>query len=206
MDSLDCDFTPLKEALKKDIHCVMIALEQSLEKIEHEQDDLFDHFQKIKDTFLEIEMKAANFYLTCYLAPFTNKYLALSACIQNMSKQKHGGLIVIEREDSVTDLIQQGVPIEAELTQALLGSIFYPGNPLHDGAVVIRHNQIASAANVLPLSKRKTEDTNIGTRHRAAMGLTEQCDALVLVISEESGRVSFTYEGNLYPIMIQDPK
>ena len=202
MDSLDCDFTPMKEALKKDIHRIISALEKSLDEVENEQDDLFYHLQKIKETFLDVEMKAANFYLNCYLAPFTNKYLELSASVQNMSKQKHGGLIVIEREDSLAHLIQQGVPIKAELTQALLESIFYPGSPLHDGAVVVSHNQITSAANVLPLSDSKMEDPKLGTRHRAAIGLTEQCDALVLVVSEESGRVSFAFEGSLYPIMM----
>lgn len=202
MDSLDCDFTPMKEALKKDIQHIISALEKSLDEVENEQDDLFYHLQKIKETFLNVEMKAANFYLNCYLAPFTNKYLELSASVQNMSKQKHGGLIVIEREDSLEHLIQPGIPIKAELTQALLESIFYPGSPLHDGAVVVCHNHITSAANVLPLSESKMGDPKLGTRHRAAIGLTEQCDALVLVVSEESGRVSFAYEGSLYPIMM----
>lgn len=202
MDSVDCDFTPMKEALKKDIQRIISALEQSLDEVENERDDLFNHLQKIKETFLDVEMKAANFYLNCYLAPFTNKYLELSASVQNMSKQKHGGLIVIEREDSLVHLIQQGIPIKAELTQALLESIFYPGSPLHDGAVVVSHNHIISAGNVLPLSESKMGDPKLGTRHRAAIGLTEQCDALVLVVSEESGRVSFAYEGSLYPIMM----
>lgn len=202
MDSLECNFTPMKEALKEDIQRIISALEKSLDEVEHEQDDLFNHLQRIKETFLNIEMKAANFYLNCYLAPFTNKYLELSASVQKLSKQKHGGLIVIEREDSLTHLAQQGIPIKAELTEALLESIFYPGNPLHDGAVVVSQNHILSAANVLPLSNRKLEDLKLGTRHRAAIGLTEQCDALVLIVSEESGRVSFAYEGSLYPIMM----
>ncbi len=205
MDSLDCDFAPMKEALKKDIHQVISALQGSLEQIEDEQDDLFYHLQCIKEVFLNIELKAATFYLNCYLAPFTEKYEALSACIQNMSKQRHGGLVVVQREDSLDRLVKQGVSIKAELTQALLESIFYPGNPLHDGAVVINQNDILSAANVLPLSERNFENQKLGTRHRAAIGLTEQCDALVLVVSEESGRVSFAYEGRLYPITMQEP-
>lgn len=202
MDPLDCDFRPMKEALKKDIQHIISALEQSLNEIESEQDDLFYHLHKIKERFLDVEMKAANFYLNCYLAPFTNKYVELSTIVQNLSKERRGGLIVIERNDSLVDLIQQGVPIKAELTQALLASIFYPGSPLHDGAVVVSQDQIISAANILPLSNRKLDDQKLGTRHRAAIGLTEQCDALVLVVSEESGRVSFAYGGNLYPIMM----
>lgn len=203
MDALDCDFSPMKETLKKDIHQIVLALQESLKQIEDEQDDLFYGLQCIKEDFLNIEVNAATFYLNCYLAPFTKKYEALSASVQNMSKLRHGALIVVQREDSLDQLVKQGVPIQAELTQVLLESIFYPGNPLHDGAVVINPNDILSATVVLPLSERNFEDQKIGTRHRAAIGLTEQCDALVLVVSEESGRVSFAYKGRLYPITIQ---
>jgi diadenylate cyclase len=120
--------------------------------------------------------------------------------LQNMSRMKHGGLIVIEREDSLETLIRPGIPMGAELTHSLLESIFYPGNPLHDGAVLVRLNKIVSAANVLPLSDIYTGDKKLGTRHRAALGLSERSDALVLVVSEETGRVSFAKGGNMYPI------
>jgi diadenylate cyclase len=124
----------------------------------------------------------------------------LSISLQNMSRMKHGGLIVIEREDSLETLIRPGIPMGAELTHSLLESIFYPGNPLHDGAVLVRLNKIVSAANVLPLSDIYTGDKKLGTRHRAALGLSERSDALVLVVSEETGRVSFAKGGNMYPI------
>jgi diadenylate cyclase len=120
--------------------------------------------------------------------------------LQNMSRMKHGGLIVIEREDSLETLIRPGIPMSAELTHSLLESIFYPGNPLHDGAVLVRLNKIVSAANVLPLSDIYTGDKKLGTRHRAALGLSERSDALVLVVSEETGRVSFAKGGKMYPI------
>ena len=82
----------------------------------------------------------------------------------------------------------------------MLKTIFFPGNPLHDGAVLIRGNQIVSAANVLPLTTKVISERKLGTRHRAALGLTELSDALVLVVSEETGKVSFAINGNLYPI------
>lgn len=145
-------------------------------------------------------MKAATFYLNCYLSPFTDKYPELSICVQNMSRLRHGGLIVIQREDSLESLMKPGIHIGAELTHSLLESIFFPGNPLHDGAVMVNHNQIVSAANVLPLSDIFTGDKKLGTRHRAALGLSEQSDALVLVVSEETGRVSFAFDGNSYPV------
>jgi len=114
--------------------------------------------------------------------------------------RRHGGLIVIEREDPIKSLIQPGVHIGAELTHSLLEAIFFPGNPLHDGAVLVNRNQIDSAANVLPLSELYTGEKKLGTRHRAALGLSEVSDALIMVVSEETGRISFAFKGSLYPI------
>ena len=190
----------MKQALKEDIRQVITALQSNLEAIDNENNCLLGNFEKIKEEFLYIEMKAATFYLNCYLSPFTDKYPELSICVQNMSKLRHGGLIVIQREDSLESLMKPGISIGADLTHSLLESIFFPGNPLHDGAVMVNLNQIVSAANVLPLSDRNTGDKKLGTRHRAALGLTEQSDALVLVVSEETGRVSFAFNGKLYPI------
>ncbi|MFB6804176.1 sporulation-specific diadenylate cyclase CdaS [Peribacillus butanolivorans] len=200
MTNGNCDFSPMKQMLKEDIRQVITALQNNLEAMGNENYCLLGNFEKIKDKFVYIEMKAATFYLNCYLSPFTDKYPELSICVQNMSNLRHGGLIVIQREDSLESLTQPGISIGAELTHSLLESIFFPGNPLHDGAVLVSHNQIDSAANVLPLSDRYTGDKKLGTRHRAALGLTERSDALVLVVSEETGRVSFALNGNLYPI------
>jgi diadenylate cyclase len=200
MENVSCDFSPMKQALKEDIRQVITALQSSLEAIGNENNCLLGSFEKIKEQFLFIEMKAATFYLNCYLSPFTDKYPELSICLQNMSNRRHGGLIVIQREDSLESLIKPGIPIGADLSHSLLESIFFSGNPLHDGAVMVNSNQIVSAANVLPLSDRYTGDKKLGTRHRAALGLTEKSDALVLVVSEETGRVSFALNGNLFPI------
>ncbi len=200
MDNVSCDFSPMKQTLIEDIGQVIIALQNNLEAIDNENNCLLGNFEKIKEEFSSIEMKAATFYLNCYLSPFTEKYPELSLCVQNMSRQRHGGLIVIQREDSLEPLMKPGISIGAELTHSLLESIFFPGNPLHDGAVMVSLNHIVSAANVLPLSDRFTGDKKLGTRHRAALGLSEQSDALVLVVSEETGRVSFAISGNLYPI------
>jgi diadenylate cyclase len=200
MGNVGCDFSPMKQTLKEDILQVIKALQSNLEAIGNESNCLLGSFEKIKEEFLNIEMKAATFYLNCYLSPYTDKYLELSICLQNLSKLRHGGLIVIQREDSLELLMKPGIPIGAELTHSLLESIFFPGNPLHDGAVLISHNQIVSAANVLPLSDIFTGDKKLGTRHRASLGLSERSDALVLVVSEETGRVSFATNGSIYPI------
>ncbi|MGE8000395.1 sporulation-specific diadenylate cyclase CdaS [Lysinibacillus sp. NPDC093190] len=200
MDPTNCDFSPMKQTLKEELLQVIHSLQQSVEAMDTDTNCLLGNFEKIKEKFVMIEMKAATFYLNCYLSPFTEKYPELSHCVQNMSKRRHGGLIVIEREDSLGALIQPGIHIGAEVTHSLLESIFFPGNPLHDGAVLVSQNLIESAANVLPLSERYTGEKKLGTRHRAALGLSEVSDALVMVVSEETGRISFAFKGNLYPI------
>ncbi|SKA91133.1 sporulation-specific diadenylate cyclase CdaS [Sporosarcina newyorkensis] len=200
MDNLNCNFTPMKRTLTEDIRQVITALQKNVEVMNDENFCVLGDFEEIKEAFLSIEMRAATFYLNCYLSPFTEKYPEISQCIQNMSKRRYGGLIVIQREDPLESLVTSGIPIGAELTHTLLESIFFPGNPLHDGAVMVNFNHIVSATNVLPLSDRYTGDKKLGTRHRAALGLSERSDALVLVVSEETGRVSFAINGQLHPI------
>ncbi|WP_025116168.1 sporulation-specific diadenylate cyclase CdaS [Lysinibacillus fusiformis] len=200
MNSINCDFSPMKETLKDELLQVINSLQQSVQQMDTNTNCLLGNFEKIKEKFVAIEMKAATFYLNCYLSPFTEKYPELSHSVQNMSLRRHGGLIVIQREDTLENLVQPGIHIGADLTHSLVESIFFPGNPLHDGAVLVHQNQIESAANVLPLSERYTGERKLGTRHRAALGLSEVSDALVMVVSEETGRISFAFKGNLYPI------
>ncbi|RDU38793.1 hypothetical protein DRW41_04330 [Neobacillus piezotolerans] len=204
MNRDNCDFSPMKQLLKKDISQVITALQSSLETMDNENYCLLGNFEKIKNQFIQVEMTAASFYLNCYLSPFTDKYPELSICVQNLSGRKHGGLIIVKREDSLESLIHPGVSIGAELSHSLLESIFYPGNPLHDGAVLVSQNHIVSAANVLPLSDRYVGDKKLGTRHRAALGLSEKSDALILVVSEETGRISFAFNGSLHPVTTGD--
>ncbi|WP_074432931.1 sporulation-specific diadenylate cyclase CdaS [Bacillus ndiopicus] len=204
MNPINCDFSPMKETLKDELLQVIMSLQQSVEKMDTNTSCLLGNFEKIKERFTTIEMKASTFYLNCYLSPFTEKYPELSHSVQNMSLRRHGGLIVIQRQDALEEFIQPGIHIGADLTHSLLESIFFPGNPLHDGAVLVNHNQIESAANILPLSERYTGEKKLGTRHRAALGLSELSDALVMVVSEETGRISFAFQGNLYPITTHD--
>lgn len=200
MEEAGCDFSPMKLALKNDIRQVITDLKINLDGIDNENSCLLGNLEKIKEKFIEIEMKAASFYLNCYLSPFTDRFPELSVCVQHMSSRRHGGLIVVQRKDMLDSFIHSGISIEATLTHALLESIFYPGNPLHDGAVMVSRNQIVSAANVLPLSIRNVGDKKLGTRHRAALGLSEKSDALILVVSEETGSISFAMNGDMYPI------
>jgi uncharacterized protein (TIGR00159 family) len=201
MNPHDCDFAPLKEQIIEGFQKVSLEIDKGLKTLENENYCFLGKLEDIKNKFEEIETFAASFYLNCYLSPFTNKYLDLSTCIQHLSHKKHGALIVIERKQTLDLLIRPGTLIKATLTHSLLESIFYPGNPLHDGAVLVRKNEIFSAANVLPLSSRSSGGKKLGTRHRAALGLSEKSDALVLVVSEETGKVSFALDGKLYPII-----
>lgn len=201
MKKSDCDFSPLKQQLIQHLEEIVLHIKEGIETLKMDSGCALSKLEAVKDQFENVETMAASFYLNCYLSPFTDKYLDISTCIQHLSNQRHGALIVIERKDSVDPFIRAGTPMEAALTHPLLESIFYPGNPLHDGAVVIRFNQIFSAANILPLSSQSWDSKKLGTRHRAAIGLTEQCDALVLVVSEETGRVSFAVDGKIHPIM-----
>lgn len=110
-----------------------------------------------------------------------------------------GALIVIEREISLDYFIEEGVPLSAEVSSELMQSIFHPSGPLHDGAIVIRGNRIHAAGCFLPLSKNSALDKNLGTRHRAAIGLTEETDAYVFVVSEETRSVGMAHSGLLAP-------
>lgn len=110
---------------------------------------------------------------------------------------KIGGIIAIERETGTRAIQETGVRIDAEVTSELLTSIFYPRAPLHDGGVVVSGNRIVAARCVFPLTQRDDVARSLGTRHRAAIGLTEDSDAIVVVVSEETGVISIAYRGRL---------
>jgi diadenylate cyclase len=202
MNSTGCDFSPMKQQLSEGMQQIIKGLQYSLTFLDDENNCLLGTLEEIKGKFIQMESVAATFYLNCYLSAFTDKYEELSSCVQRLSGRNHGALIVVERSDPLDPFIQKGTTIGATLSSTLLEAIFYPGNPLHDGAVLIQANQIVSAANVLPLTHTVVSGEKLGTRHRAALGLTEQSDALVLVVSEETGKVSFAFNGKLYPITV----
>jgi diadenylate cyclase len=117
--------------------------------------------------------------------------------LARLSQQKTGALIVLERDTGLRTFIESGVNLNANLSRDLLLSIFYPGGALHDGAVVVQGDRVAAAACFLPLSMNPLVARKLGTRHRAAMGITEEADCLALVVSEETGRLSVAAFGEL---------
>jgi uncharacterized protein (TIGR00159 family) len=114
-----------------------------------------------------------------------------------LSQRRYGALIVLERESNLGDLIEAGVPVDAALSKELLTSIFQPSSPMHDGAVVIQDGRVSSAGCILPLTLRTDLPDGLGTRHRAAVGITEETDALVVVVSEETATISVVLGGEM---------
>ncbi len=136
---------------------------------------LFRHFFKQQGEFVDDIIKAVNI----------------------MSKRRVGGLIAIERKNPLKTFIDTGIEIDSAVTSEILRTIFSPFSPLHDGSVIIRNDRLVAAGCILPLSDDPTLGKELGTRHRAAIGLTEESDAVVVVVSEETGTISVAETGNL---------
>ena len=122
---------------------------------------------------------------------------SLVSAIDDFSATRTGALIAIERETMLNDIIETGVVVDAEISIRLLGNLFYEGSPLHDGGVIIRGARIHAASCVFPLTEKKNIGRNLGTRHRAGVGLSEVCDALIIIVSEETGVVSIAEDGKI---------
>lgn len=195
----NCDVSPLKIELKQRLLLLQNDLAHTIEAFDESDNCMLGEFERMREQINETEMLAGSFYLKCYLTSFTDRIADISASVRHLSMRRYGALMVVERGDSTAEYVTPGTSIGATITHSLLESIFVPGTPLHDGAVILKGDKIASAASVLPLSVRDHAGGKLGTRHRAALGLSERCDALVIVVSEETGRASFAIGGQLYP-------
>ena len=129
--------------------------------------------------------------------PMTETYDEIVMAASTLAAQRIGGLIVIERDIGLKNYIESGIAIDAALSYDLLVAIFSPGAPLHDGAVIIQKDRITAAACFLPLTVNPKLSKELGTRHRAAIGITEESDAVVIVVSEESGIISLVSGGHI---------
>ena len=121
----------------------------------------------------------------------------LFRAVSDMSDKKIGALMVFEKETPLGEIIETGTIVNAEITSEMIGNIFYPKAPLHDGAAIIRDCKLYAAGCILPLTSKNNISSDLGTRHRAAIGMSEQSDALVLVVSEETGAISIAQGGKL---------
>lgn len=125
----------------------------------------------------------------------------IGAAAEKLSERRHGALIVLQRQSSLEEYIKTGIPLNSDVTSQLLLTVFWPKTELHDGAAIIDENgRMASAASVLPLTaSRNLPNPKLGTRHRAALGISEVSDAICVVVSEETGRISITNAGRMIP-------
>ncbi len=122
---------------------------------------------------------------------------AVVRAVSTLSVRRIGALIVFERETGLEDIIATGVPVNAAVSAEMLNTIFYKGTPLHDGAVVIRHDRLVAAGCTLPLTASPRVDAAVHTRHKAALGMSEESDAIVIIVSEETGTISIAVDGKL---------
>jgi len=122
--------------------------------------------------------------------------IIVRTCTQ-LADNRHGALIIMEGSTGLGEYIDRGISLDSEMTPETLLTIFFPNTPLHDGAVIVRDSRIAAAGCVLPLTSRDSLDSQLGTRHRAAIGITEQSDALSIVVSEETGTISVSRNGRI---------
>ncbi|HEX8551492.1 MAG TPA: diadenylate cyclase CdaA [Abditibacteriaceae bacterium] len=125
----------------------------------------------------------------------------ITTAIEQLANKRIGALLVVARETGLEDIAATGTPLGARLSADFLVTLFYPGNPMHDGAVVVRDGTVVAAGCILPLSRTLDLPRTVGTRHRAALGLSEETDAIVVVVSEESGNISLAHGGTMNSIL-----
>jgi len=118
--------------------------------------------------------------------------------VESLAARRHGALIVMERNVGLRNFVETGTRLDAKVTAELLVTLFSPGSPLHDGAVILREESLVAASCILPLSSNPLTAVSLGTRHRAALGLSEETDAAIIVVSEQTGHISVAYRGVLY--------
>jgi diadenylate cyclase len=129
----------------------------------------------------------------------------LMSAVQQLSARRRGALIVLPRRVGIRNIVQTGTEINAEVSLNLISTIFFEGTALHDGAMIVEGSHIVAAGCFLPLSERKEVESAFGARHRAALGMVEETDALVVVVSEENGAVSLAHDGDIqYNISVAD--
>jgi DNA integrity scanning protein DisA with diadenylate cyclase activity len=163
--------------------------------------DLLQKMYEIRVGLNQLEQDLLQTHLKCCISQNIKVPGEVVLALSKLSKRRHGVIIVMEHEDNLDEHLQGGVMIDATLSAPILENIFYPGSPLHDGAVIIRDSKIRKASVLLPLAPHtpELEALGLGSRHRAGLGLSQVSDALIIVVSEEKGWISMAFRGQLYP-------
>jgi len=161
-----------------------------------------------KPDFIQRRRRRFLFWHFSDVSPYTVDIDKIVHACQKMSNAKEGALIIITRQHELRNIKDTGQYINADISVELIENIFFPNSPLHDGAVIISRNKIMAARCILPLSKSPKLTANLGLRHRAAVGVTEQSDAIAIVVSEQTGKISYSEDGeltkNVQPVALRD--
>ena len=163
--------------------------------------NLLQKMYEIREGLDQLEQGLLHTHLKCCISPNIKVPGEVALALSKLSEKRHGAIIVMEHENNVDEHLQGGAIVEAAVSALILENIFYPGSPLHDGAVVIRNSNIRKASVLLPLAPHTSEleALGLGSRHRAALGLSQVSDALIIVVSEEKGWITIALQGQLYP-------
>jgi len=163
--------------------------------------DLLQKMYEIRVGLNQLEQDLLQTHLKCCISPNLKVPGEVILALSKLSEKRHGVIIAIEHEDNLDQHLQGGVIIDAAVSAPILENIFYPGSPLHDGAMIIRNSKIRKVNVILPLAPHtpELEALGLGSRHRAALGLSQVSDALIIVVSEEKGWISMALQGQLYP-------
>ena len=163
--------------------------------------DILQKIYEVRVGLNKMEQDLLRSHLTHCISSDIRVPEAVTVALSKLSKNRYGGIIVLEHEDSLDEHLQGGVIVDGAISAPVLENIFYPGSALHDGAVIIQDSRIQKANVFLPLAPHSEEldALGLGSRHRAALGLSMVTDALIIVVSEEKGWISMALEGQLYP-------
>ena len=163
--------------------------------------DLLQKMYEIRVGLKQLEQDLLQTHLKCCISPNIKVPGEVVLALSKLSEKHHGAIIAIEHEDNLDDHLRGGVVIDAAVSAPILENFFYPGSPLHDGAMIIRDSKIRKVNVILPLAPHTSEleALSLGSRHRAALGLSQVSDALIIVVSEEKGWISIALQGQLYP-------
>jgi len=195
-----------EEAFKdelEDLRRRLTSLKQSISGLDQcsHLSNLLQKIYGIREGLNKLEQSLLQTHLKGCISPTIKVPEVVAFAVSTLSRERRGGTIVIEQEDNLDDYFQGGTTIDAVVSATILENIFYPGSPLHDGAVLIRDARIIKAGCLLPLAPHPYgfEALGLGTRHAASVGLSKVSDALVIVVSEEKGWISLALRGQLYP-------
>ena len=161
---------------------------------------LLTRIAQLRDALDEVEKRLQEKHFSCCVVPQLQGVGEIIKAAFQLSTGRTGALVAVERETSLETYVRSGTTINAQLSAPLLLSLFYPGNPLHDGAVIVRRDKILAAGCILPLAVKHAtvRAKGLGTRHQAALGISQASDAIVFVVSEETGKISVALDGQLF--------